>query len=88
MSGNTDKNNVSYANIIVSGKVQGVFFRTNGLNMAKQLGLKCIAENQSDGTVYFTVEGRKENIDAFIAWCRKGPPLAQVTNVASFWDLE
>ncbi len=73
------------AAILISGKVQGVFFRISGLAEAQRLGLKCRAENKTDGTAHFIVEGEKINIEKFIAWCGKGPPLAKVINVEVTW---
>jgi len=73
------------ASILISGKVQGVFFRVSGLSLAQRFGLKCITKNKSDGTVQFIVGGEGINIEKFISWCNGGPPLAKVINVEVTW---
>ena len=64
--------------LIVSGHVQGVWFRAGAREQALQLGLRGWAINCPDGTVEIHVEGEKETLDKFISWCRKGPSAAQV----------
>ena len=68
--------------IIVSGKVQGVFFRASTKEKADQLGLKGFARNEPDGSVYIEAEGVDQSLDEFVAWCRTGPSRAQVTHLA------
>jgi acylphosphatase len=67
--------------IVVSGKVQGVFFRASAKEKAEQLNIKGFAQNQSDGSVRIEAEGDEENLKQFVDWCRMGPPRAQVTNI-------
>ena len=72
--------------IIVSGIVQGVFFRANSRNQAQMLGVKGWVRNTHDGTVEITAEGDKEKVERLITWCHKGPPGAVVNDVAVKWD--
>ena len=72
---------VKHFNIIVSGKVQGVFFRQSALEKAKQLGIKGFVRNQIDGTVYIEAEGTDAQLSKLIEWCRKGPPRGAVSAV-------
>lgn len=74
------------AHIIVSGIVQGVFFRTNTKSEADLLGVYGWVRNNSDGTVEILAEGKKDNIEQFIRWCHKGPPGAVVKNVKLTWE--
>lgn len=67
--------------IVVTGKVQGVFFRASTKEIADQLGIKGFVKNQPDGSVYIEAEGEKETLRQFIAWCHQGPPRAVVSNV-------
>jgi len=67
--------------ILVSGLVQGVFFRKHTVNKALQLQLTGFVTNKPDGTVQIEVFGKPDSIELFIAWCRIGPPAAQVTGV-------
>lgn len=62
----------------VSGRVQGVFFRTSAKEVADQLGICGIVRNEPDGTVFVVAEGDEMALERFIAWCKKGPPRAQV----------
>ncbi|MDL5050906.1 acylphosphatase [Oscillatoria amoena NRMC-F 0135] len=72
---------MKHLNLIVSGKVQGVFFRASTLKVALQLGVKGFVRNQPDGTVYIEAEGDHRELEQFVAWCRSGPPGAQVQQV-------
>ena len=65
-------------NILVSGRVQGVYFRMFTQNKAKQLGLKGCARNLPDGRVEIIAEADKNSIEKLIKWCQKGPVTARV----------
>jgi len=67
--------------IIVTGNVQGVFFRQSALQKAQELDIKGWIRNDAAGTVTASVEGSGENVALFIAWCRQGPQHASVENV-------
>jgi acylphosphatase len=67
--------------IVVSGKVQGVFFRASARDVAEKSGVKGFVKNQPDGGVLLEAEGDEENLNQFIEWCRHGPPRAEVTDV-------
>lgn len=69
--------------IVVTGKVQGVWYRASAAEKAEELGLRGYAENRSDGSVHILVEGPPGSVDRFITWCRTGPPRAQVHLVRS-----
>lgn len=67
--------------IIVSGKVQCVWFRQSTVEKAKTLGLKGWAKNLSNGDVEIVAEGSEDDLNRLIEWCKKGPPLAKVERV-------
>jgi len=67
--------------IIVSGKVQGVFYRQSTKELATALGVKGEVRNSPDDTVAIIATGTEEQIEKLIKWCRLGPPKAEVTNV-------
>lgn len=67
--------------IKIKGTVQGVGFRYTTKDMAKELGLTGIVRNEQDGNVYTEVEGAKDKIEVFLAWCRNGPEWAEVKNI-------
>lgn len=67
--------------IIVSGKVQGVFFRDYTLRQAQQLGVSGWVRNLPNGSVEAMIKGRKGKINTMIEWFHNGSPLSQVTEV-------
>ncbi|HEX5002117.1 MAG TPA: acylphosphatase [Bacteroidia bacterium] len=67
--------------IVVKGLVQGVFFRKHTVTKALQLQLSGFVMNIPDGSVLIEAQGSPQSLDLFIAWCRTGPPAAQVTGV-------
>ena len=62
----------------ISGRVQGVFFRSSCADRADGLGLSGWVRNASDGAVEAVFEGGDAEIEAMLAWCRTGPPHANV----------
>ena len=67
--------------IIVSGKVQGVFFRQSAKEKAGQAGITGKVLNTTDGEVAITATGTREQLKEFVQWCRVGPSRARVTAV-------
>lgn len=65
----------------VSGKVQGVWYRASTEKEAKKLGLTGWVRNLSDGRVEVMVCGEPETVNQLLAWLRRGPPLAVVSEV-------
>lgn len=66
---------------IVSGLVQGVYYRANTKEMAESLSLKGWVKNIPNGDVELKAFGNKENLDKLIDWLWKGPAAAKVSNV-------
>lgn len=64
--------------VVVSGRVQGVFFRAACAVRARDLGLGGFVRNLPDGRVEAAFEGADEDVDAMVTWCRGGPELARV----------
>jgi len=67
--------------VVVRGRVQGVGFRMSCAQRARQLELGGSVRNRADGTVEAVFEGPAVAVDAMVAWCGAGPPLARVTAV-------
>ena len=65
----------------ITGKVQGVFYRATAAERAKELHLNGWIKNATEGAVEATVNGSEAAVNEFVAWCRKGPDRAQVTDV-------
>ncbi len=66
---------------IISGRVQGVFFRRETQRRAKDLGLQGWAENLQDGRVEVVICGEREAVEALRDWLWQGPTAAKVTGV-------
>ena len=67
--------------LIVSGRVQGVFFRDNTRRKAIALGLKGYAKNLPDGNVEVVAEGKEDKLKELIEFIRKGPGVAKIENI-------
>ncbi|MFC1728333.1 acylphosphatase [Nanoarchaeota archaeon] len=67
--------------IIITGNVQGVFFRTFIRSRANELGLRGLVRNLEDGTVEVIVQGQKEALDELLKKCKKGPLIARVDKI-------
>lgn len=69
------------ARFLVSGRVQGVFFRASTGMRARELGLTGYAKNLADGCVEVVACGTPEALAALEAWLHQGPPAARVDAV-------
>jgi len=74
------------ARAVISGRVQGVFFRLETKKAASRYGVFGWVKNQRDGTVAAVFEGPRENVDSMLAWCKQGPPIAKVLDVDVTWE--
>jgi len=73
------------ARVLVSGRVQGVFFRASTCEMARDLGLTGWVRNRPDGKVEAVFEGPGPSVRRMVSWCHHGPRLAEVTSVDLTW---
>jgi acylphosphatase len=62
--------------------VQGVGYRTSLQHVARKHGVRGWVRNRADGTVEAVLQGSQESVDAVIAWARRGPPGARVTDLS------
>ena len=69
------------ARFIVSGRVQGVFFRASTRAEALRLGLTGYAKNLAAGDVEVVACGDAASLDALVRWLHVGPPAARVRSV-------
>lgn len=67
----------------IEGTVQGVSFRASARAEAQRLGLTGWVRNEDDGSVSAEAQGEPAPLQAFVAWCHKGPSAANVTAVRS-----
>jgi len=69
------------AHLLISGRVQGVFYRASAHEAAVRLGLTGWVRNVPNGDVEAEVEGPEATVDEFGEWCWKGPPSARVEDI-------
>lgn len=67
--------------VFISGRVQGVFFRARTREAALSLNLTGWVRNLYDGRVEAVFEGKDEDVQTMMEWCKKGPPYAIVKQV-------
>jgi acylphosphatase len=67
--------------LIITGRVQGVFYRKSAKEKADALNITGMVKNIAGGEVEIIASGTKEQLDNFIAWCKVGPPKAVVTKI-------
>ncbi len=83
MTAETDASGGTIArHVVISGRVQGVWYRGWTVGEATRAGLKGWVRNRRDGAVEAVFVGPATAVDAMIAACRNGPPSARVDDVA------
>lgn len=75
--------NVTSRSILVSGKVQGVWFRKYTADKANELGIKGTVQNLPSGQVLIHAVGSTALVDALEKWCWQGSPESEVRDVVS-----
>lgn len=71
--------------IIVSGRVQGVFYRINTQRVAKSLGLNGTVRNLDTGEVEIFAQGKTKSLKELLKWARRGSKMAKVLEIESKW---
>jgi acylphosphatase len=69
--------------LVIRGRVQGVGYRMAMTGAAVALGVAGWVRNRRDGTVEALVQGDAAAVERLLAWCRRGPPGARVTAIAT-----
>lgn len=67
--------------LLISGKVQGVYYRSSASEKARVLGLHGTVRNLPSGQVELIAEGTNPALAQLAAWCEVGPPAAEVSKV-------
>ena len=67
--------------VLITGRVQGVFFRGSCQRMAEEHGVNGWVRNLADGSVEAVFEGSDENVRQLVEWSHRGPRSAVVENV-------
>jgi acylphosphatase len=74
------------AHVFVTGRVQGVFFRSETQDEAQSHGVTGFVKNLRDGRVEAVFEGEEANVKDLVEFCRKGPRGARVTGFSLSWE--
>ena len=74
------------AHIFISGRVQGVFYRSTTKHKATKYGIKGWIRNLQDGRVEAVFEGEETDVNRLVRFCRKGSPWCRVDNIEVYWE--
>ena len=74
------------AKVVISGKVQGVYFRAETQRAAKQRNVQGWVRNRSNGSVEALLEGDEPSVKAMLEWCWEGSPFSRVQHVDVQWE--
>jgi len=74
------------AYVVVSGRVQGVFFRAEAQEKAKELGVFGWVKNLAEGRVEAVFEGERAIVEQMVKWAKKGPSGAIVNDLNLVWE--
>ena len=74
------------AHVFISGRVQGVFFRSETRYEARKHGVTGWVHNLPDDRVEAVLEGEQENVKKLLEFCERGPPGAKVTSADVKWE--
>ena len=74
------------AHVMISGRVQGVFFRAYTQEAAQARNIRGWVMNTRDGRVEAVLEGEKEHVEDMVNWCYQGSPMSRVTRVDVDWQ--
>jgi acylphosphatase len=82
----TERSEQVRAHVIVSGRVQGVFFRARTRDEARNHGVRGWVRNLPDDRVEAVFEGDRTAVQQVLDWCHRGPPDAYVDDVDLTWE--
>ena len=71
--------------LIVRGRVQGVYFRAATQREARRLGITGWVRNRSDGSIEMVAESDEDAVKELASWANHGPSAARVDNVDIRW---
>ncbi len=72
--------------VMISGDVQGVFFRISAQDKANELGLTGWVKNLFTNAVEILAEGERDQLSVFTGWLHEGPPNATVDKISIEWE--
>ncbi len=71
--------------LVISGRVQGVWFRASTRRAADEFGVRGWVRNLADGRVEAIAEGDRASLEQLVKWAWQGPPAARVEAVLCRW---
>lgn len=74
------------AHVFISGRVQGVFFRSETRRKASEQHIKGWIRNLRDGRVEAIFEGEEKSVKELLEFCRRGPLGARVVRLDVIWE--
>ena len=74
---------IEATDIVVTGRVQGVFYRAGMREQAERLDVAGWVRNEPDGSVRAHLEGAPAAVSELLEWCANGTPAAQVDGVST-----
>lgn len=74
------------AHVLVSGRVQGVYYRSYAQDAARSLGVTGWVRNTTGGQVEAVFEGEEEAVRSMVEWCWRGSPSSRVDKVEVEWE--
>jgi acylphosphatase len=74
------------AHVVVSGRVQGVYYRSYAVDAARELGVAGWVMNTPGGDVEAVFEGERDAVEKMVDWCWKGSPSSRVDDVRVAWE--
>lgn len=77
---------IARAHVFISGRVQGVFFRSQTRHEAKKYSVNGWVRNLPDDRVEAVFEGEEEDVKRLIEFCKRGPPAARVARAEVKWE--
>ena len=72
--------------VMISGKVQGVFFRISAQDKANELNLTGWVKNIFNNAVEIIAEGDRDDLSKFTGWLQLGPPNATINKISIEWS--
>ena len=72
--------------VMISGNVQGVFFRISTQDKARELELTGWVKNIFNNAVEILAEGDREKLSLFTGWLQLGPPNATIDKISIEWE--
>ncbi|NNF98500.1 MAG: acylphosphatase [Desulfobacteraceae bacterium] len=74
------------AHVIITGRVQGVFYRAETKRASERIGVTGWVRNRPDGSVEAVLQGSEDGVNRTIDWCQKGSPHSRVEKIDISWE--